>query len=280
MTTFALKMIAFASMLIDHTAACLFDVARVIAITETTKPVYLALRGIGRLAFPIFCFLIVQGVMYTHSKPRYAARLGIFALISEVPFNVALQGKFFEWPKGADLASLFSFNSQMIQNWQDLLGKTHQNVDFTLLFGLVTVIGLFYAGKKEPGKRAVWFGLAGLTAAAFSVVALALHTDYGMGGVLLVAIMGILVLPLDDYVPGLKENRWFRGFVVTMAIFACCLINSNSFELIALAAVPLIMLYNGKPGPKTRLTKWGGYLFYPVHLTVLGAILVLPKIIH
>lgn len=95
-----LKLIAMASMLIDHTAACVlyriimadpanFD-ARGQAIMTPACVTYFVMRGIGRLAFPIYIFLLLEGFEHTRSRWRYLGRLVIFALISEIPFDMAL----------------------------------------------------------------------------------------------------------------------------------------------------------------------------------------------
>ena len=72
----ALKSIAVCSMLLDHTGAVLF-------------PELIWLRYVGRIAFPIYCFLIVEGFVHTRNLAGYMMRLMIFGLLSEVPFDIA-----------------------------------------------------------------------------------------------------------------------------------------------------------------------------------------------
>lgn len=107
-----LKLIAIITMLIDHTAATILDrilIARSIGGLGNNNTqaamdfmsdnaviygVYMIMRLIGRIAFPIFCFLLVEGFVHTHNKWKYALRLGLFALISEIPFDLAFKSKF------------------------------------------------------------------------------------------------------------------------------------------------------------------------------------------
>ena len=103
------------------------------------------LRYIGRPAFPIFCFLLVQGFLHTRDVKKYAIRLGIFALISEIPFDLALHIRPFHW-----------------QN---------QNVFFTLLLGLLAI----WFMQSRGGGLVV--RVAGLLAGAG--LAELFHTDYG-----------------------------------------------------------------------------------------------------
>lgn len=280
MSTFVLKLIAFGSMLVDHFAVTLFDVSGLVPGTPEMRILYRVLRGIGRIAFPIFCFLIVQGAIHTKSKWRYAVRLGLFALISEIPFNLAIRGVFFQWhPASIDFSALFSFSMEGINAWKGLFAGTNQNVDFTLLLGLLAVYFMQWCGSWSGKKRYLGYALSALVAPVLGLFALFFRTDYSLGGVVQVAIMGILVLPLDRIKPGLAENPVFRAGIAALAIVTLCLIESNQFELIALASVPFIALYNGKRGLKTKFTKWGGYAFYPLHLAVLAMIFVIPKLL-
>ena len=100
---FTLKVIAILSMLIDHTGAAVVEKAILKLPSVTGNADLLAfwtrtdqvMRAIGRIAFPIFCFLLVEGFIYTRDVKKYAGRLLLFALLSEFPFDLALkQGVF------------------------------------------------------------------------------------------------------------------------------------------------------------------------------------------
>lgn len=116
------------------------------------------IRYIGRPAFPIFCFLLVQGFIHTHDVKQYAVRLGIFALISEIPFDLAL-------------------HIQPVY-WQG------QNVFFTLLIGLLAIWFIRAHRDTLPAR------VAGLLGGA--VLAELLHTDYGAFGIALIVLLYLL----------------------------------------------------------------------------------------
>ena len=157
----ALKTIAILSMLIDHTAHVLYPVLDVLRISFNLcgkdMTVYWIMRKIGRLAFPIFCFLIAEGYRNTSHKWRYALRLLIFAIISEVPFNLMCGGDYL-YPDG-------------------------QNVFFTLFLGLL-MIHIFATVSSELWKY--------LAMAAVGVIASLLKADYGLYGTLLVFMFYVL----------------------------------------------------------------------------------------
>lgn len=159
-----LKIIAVISMLIDHTAAVLLDpVFLKFGYTQELHIVYIIMRYfIGRMAFPIYCFLLVEGFEKTRSRLRYAGRLFAFALISEIPFNLAFKG------------SISDFS--------------YQNVFFTLFLGFLTIWGM---AELEKVKTALVLKAAGMgivfLAAAFA--AERLYCDYGTHGIIAVTLL-------------------------------------------------------------------------------------------
>jgi hypothetical protein len=147
-----LKLIAMLSMVIDHTAAVLL----------IGSPYYETMRSIGRLAFPIFCFLLVEGYIHTHNVKRYAFRLLLFAAVSEVPFDLA----FFYSPV----------------YWG------YQNIFFTLLIGVLVMYGMDWIESltKVPVFQML---LKLLPLFAGMAVAGYLKTDYSNMGVLSIGIL-------------------------------------------------------------------------------------------
>lgn len=136
MNTFTLKLIAVITMVLDHIGFYL------------DEPI---LRAIGRISFPIFCFLIVEGFHHTRSHMNYLIRLLGFAILSEVPFDLVISG------------TVFSFE--------------HQNVFFTLALGLASIFCL----EEMNVNRIYAIPLVIMIGASHL-----LHCDYGIGGVLLI----------------------------------------------------------------------------------------------
>ena len=219
-----LKFLACAIMLLDHIGATLIP--------------WGTLRIIGRLAFPIFCFLLAEGAHYTRNPRNYLLRLGIGAILSELPFDLALFGS---W------------------SWQ------HQSVMITLLLGAMALLAM---------KRMTRPLLKILVLLLFAFLADFMNTDYGGAGVLMIALFGLtrerkygwLVQLLGMYlicrwiIPG--GVVWFIGRYVFIEIFAI------------LALIP-IWLYSGKKSTSSRAVQWAFYLFYPVHLWILYLISIL-----
>lgn len=141
--SFQLKCIAIVSMALDHTGAVLY-------------PSQIWLRCLGRIAFPIFCFLIVEGFFHTHDVRRYMGRLGVFALISEIPYDLAFRGVPLEYD--------------------------HQNVFFTLLIGIGMMV-LLERNREWPVKAVI------LLLAMW--LAVLIRSDYNFRGVLLIFVFYI-----------------------------------------------------------------------------------------
>lgn len=223
-----LKGIAVVSMLCDH--ACY------VFVTTSMHP----LRWIGRLAFPIFAFLIAEGAAKTKHPARYLLRLAAFALLSELPFDLALFGTPF-YPE-------------------------YQNVFFTLFFGLFAVCAL---RLLEP-RGGAWPLLSALPLAAAMAGAYCLNADYRAEGVL--CIFAFYLAKKQE------DRRGVYGFALSLAALAPCLYYSevrgallfNAAETANLLAVPLLMQYNGRRGKKVN--KYLFYAIYPAHLLLLALI--------
>lgn len=176
-----LKAIAMIFMFIDHAAEVVLrpmllsqglnsitmEQMKNLGETDPMITVFIVMRVIGRLAFPIFAFMIVEGVLHTKNIAMYAARLLAIAVISEVPFDLAFYNKF--------------------------LDLTYQNTIFTLLFGVLALWGFdtIERAQKNSNDRISGFPMLIAIVAAFLGIILAefLYTDYGGTGVLLILIL-------------------------------------------------------------------------------------------
>lgn len=235
-----LKLIAIVTMLIDHVAATILarimqqqgiDMYIMGGSTEPIAILYTVMRLIGRLAFPIFIFLLIEGLEHTRNQWNYLLRLVLFAIVSELPFDFAL-----------------NLDMEQIMAGQ-LLEWGSQNVFFTLSIGLFAIIGIKAVQATELPLWIQLVGKAGIAVAAM-LVAYFLHTDYGEIGVLAIVVMYLL-----------RKQR-------IAGVFAVCwiLVFSSSLELAALFALIPIVKYNGTRGWKL---KWLFYIVYPVHLLIL-----------
>lgn len=151
MSSFVLKLIAIITMFIDHFA---------VVFIPWSSDLYIPLRLIGRLAFPIFAFLLVEGFYHTRNIKKYLTRLGIFAVISEVIFDLAFYKTYFY--------------------------KEHQNIYFTLFLGLLTIYLMSMTERKfQNNLLLVNLINAGITLVS-CFIAQFLNFDYRFMGILLI----------------------------------------------------------------------------------------------
>ena len=172
------------------------------------------IRKIGRPAFPVFCFFIVEGFCHTRNVKNYAVRLGIFALISEVPFDLAIFGTPFHWG--------------------------HQNVFFTLLLGLFVIAGLHlveqhFAGTTV-GKTILRVGLNAVIILTGCVLALVLKTDYDFKGILAITVLYLF--------RNRKKAQMWAGVIIFLLM--------DSLEMFAALSFILIWFYNGTRGRQNK----------------------------
>ena len=214
-----LKLFACITMLVDHYGAIL-------------APWMLSYRMVGRLSFPVFCFLLAEGARHTKSPGKYALRLFAAAVISELPFDYAFFGKVF---------------------WY------HQNVMVTLLLGLLAILAV----KKT---RFAW--LKPVVVLPFLIAADFLEADYGMHGVLLMLLFGLTDgLPWKRWIQFAGMLLIFAD-MSSAVLFTVLGVNITLQMLGALAIVP-IALYSGKKRTHSKALQWSFYLFYPLHLLIL-----------
>lgn len=198
---------------------------------------------VGRLAFPIFAFLIAEGFIHTKNYRKYLERLLIFAVISEVPFDLFYGGTYF-----------YPF---------------HQNVLFTLLFGLISINAI----SKGKAERTIKSSLVTILIVALAVLAgTLLFTDYGGKGVLTVIIFyifrdfrGAWILQLISM--ALLHGVLYQGLYIPVEIFGH-IIDFHTQGFAVLSLIP-IWLYNGKSGFRHPVLKYGFYIFYPLHMLML-----------
>ena len=158
----ALKTIALIAMIIDHTASIVlsnmaFATDPIITISSHKITLYLILRLIGRIAFPIYCFLITEGYAHTHDRKKYGINLLLFALISEIPWNLAHSGE---------------------------LLYPGQNVFFTLWIGYMTIC-IYEQYKEDYKKLTVIFII-------IFISTILLRADYSIRGVGLILLLHLL----------------------------------------------------------------------------------------
>jgi len=233
LTAFHIKLIAIITMLLDHMQVVFPDVL---------SP---WLRVAGRLAFPLFVFLLAEGFRHTRSRGKFLLRLAIFALVSEPFFDMAFH----------DAANLLG---------ADFLNNT--NVFYTLFLGGAAITAYDYIKERWHSTVSAAFAVA-----LCCVMAAFLGSDFGEIGVAFIFVLYkvreerrlkamficclLLWLPLFMYT--LRGYTLPYPFMNMAMVVATCL------------SVPLAMMHNKKRGPNGPRLKWMFYAFYPAHLAVL-----------
>lgn len=216
LTNNQLKVIAMVTMTVDHVGFLLF-------------PRLLLLRYIGRLAFPIYAYMVAEGCSHTKSLPKYLGSMAIMALLCQLVAFVA---------------------QQTLQ--QCIL------VTFTLSIVLIMLLKL----AREKPSAAMWTLFAAAVAGVFIITQMLpqwlpntdFMVDYDFLGVM---------LPVCVYAA--KDKR--AKLTVCAVCLALLAITGWSGQWLALMALPLLALYNGSRG--TWKLKWVFYLYYPAHLAAL-----------
>ncbi len=224
MSAFVLKLIACITMFIDHA---------VLTFVPYGTAWFWIGREIGRIAFPIYCFLLVEGFWHTSSRKKYMVRLLVFALLSEFPFDYFLYGI----PGSVEMA------------------MQYQNVMFTLLAGLALLCIYDYLLRNYSVTQPVAFNtLAAIAIVGATVVVVWLKSDYSYVGILFILIFYLMR----------GRKLWIAGSLAVIILMF-----SDVYELGALLALVPIYMYNGEQGGKRKF-RYAFYAFYPVHLLLIG----------
>lgn len=230
LTSDILKILAVIFMVFDHLWATI--------ISGNDWMTYL-----GRLTFPIFAFQIAEGFIHTSNIKKYTLRLLVFALISEIPFNLFYGGSWF-YPY-------------------------HQNVIFTLLLGLLAIIQIDKIRKDKTKKTVIKSILLLIPISLGSFIG---FPDYGFWGYLTVimfylfrdfpfawALQLISMILLHIVLP--------EGQQIIVEIFGKT--HEIAIQSFAVFALIPIWLYGGRKGKSGKAMQYGFYVFYPAHMIIL-----------
>jgi hypothetical protein len=208
------------------------------------------LTCIGRLTFPIYAFTTVEGYFHTKNLKKYVTRLLIFAVISEIPFNLAMGSSWF-YP-------------------------IHQNV----LWSFLIAIGLIHWNESVKAKK-LWMRIlvAVATLAIAEIGGIITFVDYNNSGLFMVLTFYFFRGKKWWNYLGQALCMWYiniellGGFGYEVELFGTTqFITRQGFALLAL--IP-IWLYRGKQGYYNKAVKYAYYAFYPLHLLILGIIKLL-----
>ncbi len=256
---YIMKWLAIIFMAIDHVGVMLKG-----SLGENT--LYLTMRIIGRLAFPLFCFLLVESFYFTENRKKHLLKIGMLAAVSEIPFNIFVSGSIFD--------------------------LSHQNVCITLGLGFLMLCVLNadidkLAFKWFKGKRIRKIMVCGVrlnVVGIFGVAAYLLRVDYLWQGILLVALFNTA-----------KHHKHTRLWQILAVIVFICTQNNIIYSVCLLDLVPVYLMsnYNSvkklknsrKSYPLTseketllsktitgKVPKIVCSVFYPAHLILLAAI--------
>ena len=254
-----LKIFAALTMVVDHAAVTLLfakmakypdfvkiafsvdstaeEVATISADFLSLYSTYSIMRLVGRIAFPLFAFLLFEGFMHTSDIKKYLMRVGICALVAEIPFNLVVSAS-------APIYGIADVKTSLFY-------PQYQNTVFTFFIALLMLYGMKHFESAEPTPKAAFRQLFGqlLCVVAACAVAILARTDYSYLGILLIAVF------------------YFFRHQKKMQIFCGCILFLGINIASLLAFIP-IALYNGTQISSKKF-RYFFYIFYPAHLLVL-----------
>lgn len=233
LNSFTLRVVAMSAMLCDH-------------IWVTIAPESNWLTYVGRIAFPIFSFLLVEGFFYTSNRWRYAIRLFTFAALSELPFNLMHSGR--------------------------ITYVGYQNVLWTFLIGLLVMA--IIEKVKTRIDNVVVTGITTLFAAyAGMYFANSLNTDYAGYGILTILLFytcrNLRYEGLGELLGLFYINyTLLAGKTIPLSAFGLSFI--LPIQSLAILSLFFIRKYNGLLGRYNKIEQYAFYVFYPLHMLILA----------
>lgn len=229
LTNNQLKIIAMVSMLLDHVGLLFFP----------EEPIF---RILGRIAFPIFAYMIAEGCRYTKNRMKYLGMIAGMGIVFQIVYFVAMQ-------------------------------SLYQGILVTFSLAIITI----YAIDGILKSKKLWVCLASLAALAFVAVflfvlpSLLRETDFGID----YGVWGILIPVIVYFVP---SHKWrICGVAILLLIRAIYYtlfpLSLGVLQWFSLLSIPLLALYSGKRG-RAKM-KYVFYIFYPAHLVILYGIAML-----
>lgn len=216
LTNNALKIVAMLTMLVDHIGVYLYPNCEI-------------LRIIGRLAFPIFAYMIAEGCRYTKNRGEYLGMIAALGVVCQIVFFVAM-GSLYQ-----GILITFSMSILCIYAIDHFAKKRNATSCILMIF---VIFEVFFLAAVLPGLE---------TLGDYDV-------DYGLVGILLPIVV--------YYMPGkIYKLAAVAGLLLSMGL------QDGGIYWYALLSLPLLALYNGERG-KYKL-KYLFYIFYPLHLVVL-----------
>lgn len=220
MSSFALHIWAMLLMLCDH-------------LQLTLLPDLPILRCVGRLAFPLFAFMAVEGYLHTRSLKKYLLRLLMLAVISEIPFDLLVSGSVFD--------------------------PMHQNVIWTIILGLCCIRAF---ENISAGRKMMLSAVVIIASLAAAIIA---RVDYSSAGVL-------TLLAFYDFRGNTVRCRLMQllSLAFINLVLLGGIEFAFPYQALAVLSLPIIWLYDGSQGPHNGFIKAANYLFYPAHMLILA----------
>ncbi len=236
LTATQLKIIAVVAMIIDHLG---------VMLVENTSSIGIVMRFIGRITAPVMFYFIAEGYHYTRNVNKYTLRLGLFAVISWIPFIYFKTGALpnaYTWHTFSVMYTLL-LGLFAIRAWYEI----SNNIVKIIVIGALIILSIYgdwdYYGVILPLFFAIF------------------HKNFKLQATMASVVITYSVLEMFVILWQMNVPMSIQGYGLVI------------IELGQFVPIGLLCFYNGqRGGGQGKLSKWFFYIIYPVHLIVLGVI--------